>query len=533
MIEEILTGKVAEALLRLYKTEVPLEKISVQKTKKEFTGDFTVVVFPLVAYTRKKPEETANELGILLVNEVIEVASFNVIKGFLNLSLVPGYWKDFFLDNADRKDYGYNESAEGQSVVIEFSSPNTNKPLHLGHIRNNLLGDSLALVLQANGYMVHKVNLVNDRGIHICKSMLAWKKWGKGESPESSGLKGDHLVGKYYVLFDQHYKEEIQTMVSQGVGKDEAARTAPLILEAQELLRIWEEGDESVIGLWKMMNHWVYKGFDVTYSNLGISFEKTYYESDTYLVGKELVFSGLKNGSLIQKQDGSVWCDLTDEGLDEKILLRSDGTSVYITQDLGTAWLRHNEYRPGKMIYVVGNEQNYHFDVLKLILKKMGEEWYEKIFHFSYGMVELPEGKMKSREGTVVDADDLLEEMVGVARQTTEELGKVDAFDEKESVELFRMLALGALKYFILKVDPKKNMVFNPRESNRSCNINIKRFKVGICNSFYLAFIIILKNTTFIVSNFIKKGSIIIYFPFCCKRSWVGTEPCPYCQLYL
>lgn len=411
------------------------------------------------------PEAIAGKLGDYLVENVAEVTTFNVIKGFLNLVISNGYWMSFFSENATNQRFGLTNEKSGKPVVIEYSSPNTNKPLHLGHIRNNLLGYSLAKILDATGKQAVKVNLVNDRGIHICKSMLAWLKWGNGETPETSGLKGDHLVGKYYVLFDKHYKAEIAELVKNGMDEEDAEKGASLMMEAQELLVKWENRNQEVISVWEKMNGWVYDGFDVTYRRLGVDFDKIYHESDTYLLGRELVEEGLKNGVFFKKENGSVWCDLTAEGLDEKLLLRADGTSVYITQDLGTAQLRHDEYDPEQLIYVVGNEQNYHFDVLKKVLKKMGRDWSDQIFHLSYGMVELPHGRMKSREGTVVDADDLLNEMYLTAKKTTEELGKTDSFADAEKDALYRMIGLGALKYYILKVDPKKNMLFNPEES--------------------------------------------------------------------
>lgn len=464
-IEDILLHAVADAVQLLYNASYPLEKINIQKTKKEFTGDYTIVTFPLTAVSKKNPEETGKAIGDQLIDKLSEVSDYNVIKGFLNLSLSSSFWHQFFISNFKDTSYGITPLQNKEAVVLEYSSPNTNKPLHLGHIRNNLLGSSLAKILTAAGEAVYQVNLINDRGIHICKSMLAWEKWGNGETPRSANMKGDHLVGKYYVMFDKAYKAEIETMISQGMDKEDAVKSAPLIVEAQQMLLQWEEGNTKVKDLWRMMNGWVYTGFDETYQRLGIAFDKTYHESETYLLGKTLVEEGLREGVLLKKEDGSVWCDLQDEGLDEKLLLRGDGTSVYITQDLGTAQLRYDDFKPERLIYVVGNEQNYHFDVLKLVLKKLGKAWYDHILHFSYGMVELPEGKMKSREGTVVDADDLLEEMFEVARQTTEELGKTDNFSGEESTSLYWMLALGALKYFILKVDPKKNMMFNPKES--------------------------------------------------------------------
>jgi arginyl-tRNA synthetase len=465
MIEKLLQEKTSEAISKLYDQLVAPESIAVEKTKKEISGDFTVVVFSLSRISRKSPEITAQEIGNFLVANLDFVLEFNVIKGFLNLTLKDEYWIAFLDQNLNDPAFGMKVSEDGHPVLLEYSSPNTNKPLHLGHIRNNLLGFSLARILEANGHKVVKLNLVNDRGIHICKSMLAYMKWGNNETPASSGLKSDHLIGKYYVLFDRKYKEEVRSLIEKGVNEEDAMRQAPVITEAQELLQKWEAKDPEVRELWSRMNDWAFTGFNETYKNLGVSFDLIQHESETYLSGKDIVMEGVKKGGLSRKGDGSIWVDLTDEGLDEKLLLRGDGTSVYMTQDLGTAQLRYNEFHPSKMIYVVGNEQNYHFDVLKRTLKKLGRDWAEKIFHLSYGMVELPEGKMKSREGTVVDADDLIEEMVSTAEETTRALGKVDTFPEEEAKELFRIIGLGALKYFILKVDPKKNMLFDPKES--------------------------------------------------------------------
>ncbi len=452
-----------QALRDLYQIEWQAEPSIMQKTKKEFEGDFTLVVFPFVKAARKAPDVVATELGNYFAERT--GCEFNVVKGFLNLSFPDKVWTDFLRLNRSRQDYGYTQPAADEPVtLIEYSSPNTNKPLHLGHIRNNLLGDSVSRILTACGRKVVKVNLVNDRGIHICKSMLAWKRFGNGETPETSGMKGDHLVGKYYVEFDKHYKAEIAELVEKGMAKEEAEKQAPLMLEAQEMLRKWEANDPEVRALWEQMNGWVYAGFDQTYQRLGISFDKIYYESQTYLLGKSLVEEGLQKGAFYRHEDGSVRVDLRDKGLDEKVLLRKDGTSVYMTQDLGTAQLRYEEYHPQKMIYVVGNEQNYHFDVLKLVIgDKLGKEFGKSIYHLSYGMVELPNGKMKSREGTVVDADDLMEEMVFQAQEKTSELGKDFAGENVQ--DLYEMIGLGALKYFILKVDPKKNMLFNPEES--------------------------------------------------------------------
>lgn len=440
--------------------------LQIQKTKKEFEGDFTIVVFPFVKATKKSPEQTANELGEFLKETLPIIHSFNVIKGFLNISLKSFYWISFLEELEGIKDFGRSNSVSGSSpVLVEFSSPNTNKPLHLGHIRNNLLGDSISRILTANGNRVEKVNLVNDRGIHICKSMLAWQKWGKGETPASSGKKGDHLVGDYYVLFEKHYRKQVEELVNNGMEPEQARNQAQLIRETQEMLIRWEKGDTEIIELWRMMNSWVYEGFKSTYAAMGVSFDKIYYESETYLLGKEKVLAAVENGLLSREEDQSVWIDLTSEGLDRKILLRSDGTSVYITQDIGTAILRHDDYNPSRMLYVVGNEQEYHFKVLELVMKKLGYEWANKIHHLSYGMVELPHGKMKSREGTVVDADNLLQEMFDTAKQMSAELGKLHDFGIEERDRIIQTIGLGALKYFILKVDPRKNMLFNPAES--------------------------------------------------------------------
>ena len=460
-MKNLIAQTLSSALKDLYQIDWQADASIIQKTKKEFEGDFTVVVFPFVKMARKSPDAVATELGNYFESQLH--CAFNVVKGFLNLSFPAETWLRFLSENRENQDFGYVTAAPDEPVtLIEFSSPNTNKPLHLGHIRNNLLGDSVSRILSACGKNVVKVNLVNDRGIHICKSMLAWQKFGNGETPESSKMKGDHLVGKYYVEFDKHYKAEIAQLVEQGMDKEEAEKNAPLILEAQEMLRKWEANDPEVRALWNQMNGWVYAGFDQTYNQLGISFHKIYYESQTYLLGKSLVEEGLQRGTLYRREDGSVWVDLRDKGLDEKLLLRKDGTSVYMTQDLGTAQLRYEEFKPQQMIYVVGNEQNYHFDVLKIVIgEKLGKEFGKNIFHLSYGMVELPNGKMKSREGTVVDADDLMAEMIFQAREKTSELGKGDGNES----DLYEMLGLGALKYFILKVDPKKNMLFNPEES--------------------------------------------------------------------
>ena len=460
-IEEFISGVVCRATEELYGLS---DNIQIQKTRKEFEGDYTVVVFPLLRASKKSPEATATELGEKIVASTPEIKSFNVIKGFLNLVVDSSFWTERFGEIVATENYGMAEKS-GRTIMIEYSSPNTNKPLHLGHIRNNLLGYSVATILKANGHNVIKVNLVNDRGIHICKSMLAWQLYGGGETPASSGMKGDHLVGKYYVEFDKHYKAEVKELVAQGLSEDEAKKKAPIMLAAQEMLRKWEAKDEEVYSLWQTMNGWVYEGFDVTYKALGVDFDKVYYESETYLLGKSLVEEGLAKGVFFRKEDNSVWIDLEADGLDQKLLLRGDGTSVYMTQDLGTALSRFEENKLDDMIYVVGNEQNYHFQVLKLVLKKLGYEWSDNIFHLSYGLVELPEGKMKSREGTVVDADDLIADMVGTAREMSDELGKLDGCTEEEAAAICEMVGLGALKYFILKVDPKKTMLFDPRES--------------------------------------------------------------------
>jgi len=465
MISTKLAATTSEAVLSLYGQVVDPGAVGVEKTNSEFTGDFTVVVFPLLKVSRKPPEATASEIGIYLKEHLLEVESFTVIKGFLNLVLSDHFWIKFLVKSATQPDFGFRKKRPEPPVVLEYSSPNTNKPLHLGHIRNNLLGYSLAEILKANGHKVVKVNLVNDRGIHICKSMLAYRKWGSNETPASSGLKGDHLIGKYYVLFETKYREEIGELIRNGYTAEEAERSAPLILEAQDILRKWEASEPELRGLWKTMNGWAYEGFDVTYRRLGVDFDHIYYESDTYLLGKKIVNEGLEKSLLTRRTDGSVWVDLRDEGLDEKLLLRGDGTSVYMTQDIGTAQLRYDDYHPSSMIYVVGNEQNYHFDVLKKVLARLGREYAEHIYHLSYGMVELPHGKMKSREGTVVDADDLMDEMILTAEETTRELGKANELPEDEAAGLFDIIGLGALKYFILKVDPKKNMLFDPKES--------------------------------------------------------------------
>jgi arginyl-tRNA synthetase len=465
-ILQVLEDKLIEAIEVLYGSKIDHNLVQIQPTKKEFTGDFTIIVFPLTRVSRKKPEETGEELGQWLTNNTEQIKNFNVIKGFLNISLDDSFWIESLNNASGCKNFGIIEQSESSPLyMVEFSSPNTNKPLHLGHVRNNLLGDSLCRILEADGKKVIRTNIVNDRGIHICKSMLAWQKWGNGETPESSGKKGDHLVGDYYVAFDKHYKQELKELEASGMSKEQAEASSTLMAEAREMLLKWESGDSEVRNLWATMNSWVYAGFDETYKKMGVRFDKIYYESQTYLPGKEKVLEGLEKGIFFRKEDGSVWADLTSEGLDEKVLLRSDGTSVYMTQDIGTASLRFSEYPIDKMIYVVGNEQNYHFQVLSKLLDKVGFSWGKDLVHFSYGMVELPEGKMKSREGTVVDADDLMEEMIGTARETSAELGKLDGLSDEEAFSISEMVGLGALKYFILKVDPRKNMTFNPKES--------------------------------------------------------------------
>ena len=462
--ETFIQTKAAEAIKSLYGADVEQGSLQVQVTRKEFEGDYTLVVFPLLKVSHSSPENTGKAIGEWLRENVSEIAGYNCVKGFLNISFSPLYWNELFNDILSDNDFGQLPST-GQNIMVEFSSPNTNKPLHLGHIRNNLLGDSVSRLLKACGNNVMKVTLVNDRGVHICKSMLAWLKAGNGITPENSGKKGDHLVGDCYVAFNDIYKKEVDELVAGGMTKDQAEKEAPSLKEAHEMLVKWEEGDKEVRELWKTMNGWVMDGFDKTYRELGISFDKTYFESETYLLGKELVQKGLDMGVFVKDPDGSVWCDLTADGLDRKLLLRSDGTSVYMTQDLGTAERRFSEYKLDSHVYVVGNEQNYHFQVLKLILGKLGFKWADDIFHLSYGMVELPEGKMKSREGTVVDADDLLEQMYDEARKTSEESGKLADMSDDEKAQLYRMIGLGALKYFIIKVDPKKTMLFNPKES--------------------------------------------------------------------
>lgn len=461
--ESIHTG-IQLAFQNIFNHELPLDLISLAPTRKEFKGTYTFVVFPYLKVSRTTPEATANLIGEYLKENVAEVADFNVVKGFLNLELNNLIWAEVFQKLFTNESLGQLPS-NGQKVMVEYSSPNTNKPLHLGHLRNNFLGFAVANILEANGYEVIKANLVNDRGIHICKSMVAYQHFGNGETPESSGLKGDHLAGKYYVIFDQKYKEQIAELKAQGQSEEEAKKNAPLLLEAQDMLRKWEANDSEVVALWKQMNEWVYAGFDKTYQRMGVSFDQYYYESNTYLLGKDIVAEGLEKSVFFKKENGSVWVDLTDEGLDEKLVLRGDGTSVYITQDMGTADLKYDDFGINKSVYVVGNEQDYHFDVLFKIMRKLGRPYGEGLYHLSYGMVDLPTGKMKSREGTVVDADDLMQEMVDTAAQHTKELGKIDGFNETQAAELYETLGLGALKYFLLKVDPKKRMLFNPQES--------------------------------------------------------------------
>lgn len=465
-IDNIIAQAVARAVNELYAVEVDASSITPQTTKKEFEGNLTIVVFPWVKAARKSPEAVGTEIGEWLVANEPAVNRFNVIKGFLNIVIEPTFWNSVLSHISETENYGVTAATEESPLVmVEYSSPNTNKPLHLGHVRNNLLGYSLSEILKACGNRVVKTNIVNDRGIHICKSMLAWKKWGEGATPESTGKKGDHLIGDFYVLFDKHYKAELKELMEKGMSQEEAEKASPLMLEAREMLRHWEQKDPEIRSLWEMMNTWVYAGFDETYKRMGVDFDKIYYESNTYLEGKEKVLEGLEKGIMYRKEDNSVWADLTDAGLDHKLLLRSDGTSVYMTQDIGTAKLRYQDYPIDKMIYVVGNEQNYHFQVLSLLLDRLGFKWGKDLVHFSYGMVELPEGKMKSREGTVVDADDLMEEMVSSAREVSKELGKLDGCTAEEADSISEIVGLGALKYFLLKVDPRKNMTFNPKES--------------------------------------------------------------------
>ncbi len=463
-LQKVLEQKVQQAVKDIFEADLP--SVEFQPTRKDFEGDITVVVFPMLRVVKGNPVQIGTQIGEYLVAKVTEVSNFNVVKGFLNLVIADSYYLDFFRTISTDASYGYAKVASKDAIMVEYSSPNTNKPLHLGHIRNNLLGYSVAEILKAAGHKVYKTQIINDRGIHICKSMLAWQKFGEDETPESSGLKGDHLVGKYYVAFDKAYKSEIQELVSDGKDKEVAEKEAPILVEAQEMLRKWEAGDKDVVSLWKKMNGWVYEGFDITYKNMGVDFDKLYYESDTYLLGRDVVKDGLEKGVFFKKADGSVWIDLTDEGLDEKIVLRSDGTAVYMTQDIGTAIQRVTDFPDiNGMVYTVGNEQDYHFKVLFLILKKLGYSWAEKLYHLSYGMVDLPSGKMKSREGTVVDADDLMENMTSTAAAISEDLGKLEGYTKEEKQDLYKIIGLGALKYYILKVDPKKRILFNPEES--------------------------------------------------------------------
>lgn len=465
MIESKISNALSNALKTLYKSDSQTAKILLEPTGKQHEGDFTFVVFPFLKISGKSPEQTAQEIGEFVQNSVQEISTFNVVKGFLNFTLQDQFWIDFVDKNRANKQFGQSDVGSGSKIMVEYSSPNTNKPQHLGHVRNNLLGFSLSKILEKCGYEVIKANLINDRGIHICKSMLAWQKFGNGETPESSGIKGDHLVGKYYVMSDKVYRDEVAKLISEGLDEEVAKKQAPFLLEAQEMLRKWEYGDPEVVKIWETMNQWVYDGFRLTYDRMGVSFDKYYYESNTYLLGKEIVDEGLKNGTFFTKFNGSVWVDLTEDGLDEKLVLRSDGTSVYITQDLGTAQLKYDEFQMNQYIYVVGNEQDYHFKVLKLILHKMGKSYANHIHHLSYGMVDLPSGRMKTREGTVVDADMLMDEMHETAKNRTIELGKTEGMNEQEMHDLFEMIGMGALKFFLLKVDPSKRILFDPNES--------------------------------------------------------------------
>ncbi|MEI2759489.1 MAG: arginine--tRNA ligase [Bacteroidia bacterium] len=465
IFEQELATITNEALKELFNFEPDESLLTYTQTRKEFDGDFTIVVFPFVRQSKKSPEETGRLIGEYLIKHASFISNYNVIKGFLNITISNEQWLKKIATAFADPDYGFSKADNSKPVIVEYASPNTNKPIHLGHLRNILLGYSVSLLLKATGRNVKRVSIINDRGVHICKSMLAWKKFGNGETPQSSGMKGDHLVGKYYVEFDKQYKKQVSEMIAAGIAKDKAERNAPLMQEVRQMLIDWEQGNEKVRDLWKMMNGWVYEGFDVTYNRLGVDFDKTYYESETYLLGKKIVEEGLSKGVFYKKDDNSVWVDLTSDGLDEKIVQRSDGTSVYITQDLGTAVLRHDEYDFDSKIYVVGNEQDYHFKVLFLILKKLGNEWADKLYHLSYAMVDLPSGKMKSREGTVVDADDLMDEITTAAAEETSKLGKVEEFSNDELKQLYETLGFGALKYFILKVDPEKRMLFNPAES--------------------------------------------------------------------
>ncbi len=463
-IKEQIIRHAVQAIADLYKQEAEDSVITLQETRKEFEGDITIVTFPFTRFSKLSPEKTAEDIGNYLKSKLSDITSFSIVKGFLNLSISDSYWLSALKNIHTQSNYGFAPKKQ-ERVMVEYSSPNTNKPLHLGHVRNNLLGYSVAQLLKAAGYEVIKANLINDRGIHICKSMLAWQKFGNNESPESSGMKGDHLVGKYYVAFDKAYKQEVEALLEEGMPEEEAKKNAPLMKEAQAMLLKWEQKDEAVLKLWKMMNGWVYAGFDITYKALGVDFDRYYYESETYLLGKDIIDEGLSKGVFFRKEDGSVWIDLNDEGLDQKLVLRSDGTSVYISQDLGTAQMKYNDYKMQRSIYVVGNEQDYHFKVLFLILNKLGKSWAKGLYHLSYGMVDLPSGKMKSREGTVVDADDLISEMISSAKVQSEQLGKTNEYDDEEKNALYRMIGLGALKYFLLKVDPKKRLLFDPQES--------------------------------------------------------------------
>ena len=463
-IQNVLEAKVKEGFLALYDVELP--NVEFQATRKDFEGDITVVVFPLLRYKKGNPVQIGEDLGKYLVDTIEDITSYNVVKGFLNLVISDSFYVNFFNQISTQATYGFATPNSIDARMVEYSSPNTNKPLHLGHVRNVLLGYSVAEILKAAGHKVYKTQIINDRGIHICKSMLAWQKFGNGETPNSTGLKGDKLVGNYYVKFDSEYKKEINQLVENGVSEEDAKKQAPLFLEAQEMLRKWEAGDNDVVSLWEMMNSWVYDGFDVTYKNIGVDFDKLYFESNTYLLGKDVIEEGLKNGVFFKKEDGSVWCDLTEDGLDEKLVLRSDGTSVYMTQDIGTAIQRAKDFSDlNGIVYTVGNEQDYHFKVLFLILKKLGYSWADQLYHLSYGMVDLPSGKMKSREGTVVDADDLMDEMTDTAREISQELGKLEGYSTEEKETLYKIIGLGALKYFILKVDPKKRILFDPQAS--------------------------------------------------------------------
>src|SRR5690606_3499476 len=463
-IQDQLIKAVAAAVKDLYDAELPESQIALQETRKEFNGDITIVTFPMVRFSKKSPEETGADIGEYLTKNLPSVVDYNTIKGFLNIVIDSHYWADRLENEISKPDFGFFPS-NGKKLMLEYSSPNTNKPLHLGHVRNNLLGYSVSEILKAYGYDVIKANLVNDRGIHICKSMLAWQLFGDGQTPQSSGKKGDHLVGDFYVIFDKKYKEQIQQLISEGQTEEEAKKNAPLIKQAQAMLQQWEAGDAEIVALWKKMNSWVYEGFEETYKQLGVDFDQYYYESDTYLLGKDLIQEGLDKGVFYRKEDSSVWIDLSSDGLDEKLVLRGDGTSVYITQDLGTAQLKYDDFKMDESVYVVGNEQDYHFKVLFLILEKLGKEWAKGLYHLSYGMVDLPSGKMKSREGTVVDADELMAQMFDTARVRTEELGKVEGFSDQEKNRLYEQIGLGALKYFLLKVEPKKRLLFNPAES--------------------------------------------------------------------